>query len=139
MQLSENFSIEELTVTETGLFNTPGAAELEKLLYLATYILQPIRNQFGPIRINSAFRSKQVNEKIGGATSSQHQLGEAADIEPLQATLEEVFDWIQKNLKYGQCILEHKGNAKWLHVSLPRIGKQNSMNMKFENGVYTNV
>lgn len=139
MQLSENFSIAELTVTDTELYNTPGQVELEKLLYLANYILQPVRNKFGPIRINSGFRSKQVNEKIGGSATSQHCFGEAADIYPLQTSLEDVFQWIKENLVFGQLILERKEESRWLHVSLPRIGKQNQMAMTFENGVYKNV
>jgi len=139
MQLSENFSIEELTVTDTDLYNTPGQAELEKLLFLATYILQPIRNKFGAIKITSGFRSKQVNEKIGGSATSQHPAGEAADFIPVNATYKEVFEWAKDNLKYGQIILEQKGETRWIHISIPRLAKQNMQAMVFKDGIYTNV
>lgn len=139
MELSRNFQVSELMVTETGLYNTPGQAELEKLLFLATYILQPIRNVFGPIKVTSGFRCKQVNERIGGAKNSQHVFGEAADFIPLQAPLEDVFAWIKDNLVYGQVILEDKNGKRWIHVSLPRIARGNMQAMTYKNGVYENV
>ena len=139
MQLTANFTSDELTVTDTGLYNTPGEVELEKLLYLATFILQPIRTKFGAIKINSGFRSAQVNKAIGGSATSQHPKGEAADFVPLQASLEDVFEWARYNLSYGQLILERKGESRWIHCSLPRIGAKNQMAMTFNNGIYTNL
>lgn len=143
MQLSENFSVEELSRTDTGIYNTPGQEPLEKLLYLATYVLEPIRLRWGRLKVNSAFRSKQVNDKIGGAATSQHLLGEACDFVPLDADIEEVFKWTMNMMQYGQCILEEKvilGNLKrWIHISLPRIAKQNMMAMTYDGGIYHNV
>jgi zinc D-Ala-D-Ala carboxypeptidase len=140
-KLSQNFTTDELSVTSTGLYNTPGELELEKLLYLANYILQPIRSRFGKIKINSAYRSKAVNEhpRVKGSPNSQHLKGEAADIEPLESKLEDVFEWARKNLVYGQIILEHKGNDHWVHISLPRIGGLNMVQMVYENGLYRNL
>lgn len=139
MHLAKNFSIAELTATKTGLYNTPGQAELEKLLYLCQYILQPLRDKFGPVWITSGFRSRQVNEKIGGALTSQHLLGEAADIVPIDAPIDDVFGWAKDNLRYGQIILEKKDDARWIHISLPRVEKQNMQAMTFNEGIYTNV
>jgi len=145
VELSENFSVEELSKTDTGLYNTPGELELVKLLYLAQFILQPIRNRFGSLQINSGFRSQAVQEALsvkGYPTSnkiSQHTLGEAADIVPLGSTLEDTFKWIQNNLKYGQVILEEHDGAHWIHVSLPRIAQRNQWAMIYKNGIYTNV
>ncbi len=138
-QLSKNFTLEELTVTDTGASNVPNEEQKRKLMYLAQYLLQPIREKFGALHINSGFRSEFVNEKIGGSKTSQHMEAEAADISPLEAGLVDVFEWCRENLYFGQLIFEHKGGAWWIHISLPRIDKQNMMVMKFEDGVYTNI
>lgn len=138
MELSEHFSIAELTTTSTGLYNTPGQTELEKLLYLTTYLLEPIRERFGKITITSGFRSRFVNEAIGGSKTSQHSLGEAVDFIP-EEPLEAVFDWCKSNLKYGQCILESQKGKRWIHISLPRLARPNQMAMTFNDGIYENV
>ena len=139
MQLSKNFTLEELTVTNTGASNVPNEEQKRKLLYLATYLLQPIRDKFGKIHVNSGFRSEFVNEKIGGSKTSQHMEAEAADFKPEAADIMDVFKWCRENLVFGQIIFEHKGGAWWIHISLPRLDKPNMMVMKFEDGVYTNL
>lgn len=136
MELSRNFSLEELTVTKTGLPNNPGPDEIAKLQHLAKDILQPIRDQFGTITISSGFRTPEVNFAAGSkAPYSQHLKGEAADIIPGQAKLTEVFDWIVKvsGLQFGQCILE-KGT--WIHISLPRDGKPNKQALLYDGETY---
>lgn len=139
IKLTENFTLEELCVTDTGLENVPNDCQKEKLQILASMILQPIRNKWGRIRVNSGFRSESVNHKIGGSATSQHCQGEAADIKPLDADIDEVFEWCRENLIYGQLINEHSKGSRWLHISLPRLGKINQMVMIFSNGAYTNV
>ena len=142
MQLSKNFTLEELTVTDTGASNVPDEAQKKKLLYVAQYLLQPTRDQFGELHVNSGFRSEFVNEKIGGSKTSQHMEAEATDFTPRTASIVEVFNWCRHNLVYGQLILENKGGKDgvwWIHASLPRLDKQNMMVMKYENGVYTNI
>jgi hypothetical protein len=143
VNLSDNFTIKELTRTDTGIYNTPGQAELDKLLYLATYLLQPIRDRWGKIKVNSGFRSKQVNDKIGGSPTSQHAFGEACDFFPLEADIDEVFKWCCDLLVYGQCIKEEKivngAITRWIHLSLPRLGKQNMMAMIYDGAIYHNV
>lgn len=136
MRLSENFTLEELTKTNTGLSNTPGPDEIERLHRLAEDILQPIRDRFGAIKINSGFRTLEVNLAVGSKTPySQHIKGEAADIVPLEARLVEVFDWIVKEsgLAFGQCILE-KGT--WIHISLPRERKPNQQALIYDGKEY---
>lgn len=139
-KLTENFTLEELTVTETGLPNVPDSVQTEKLLYLATYILQPIRNRFGTTVVNSAFRSDAVNKAVGGSKTSQHPEGEAADIEVPGVNVGMVFAWCKANLKYGQCIDEEKTvngkKKKWLHISLPRMGGVNQQAMIMREGKY---
>lgn len=135
MKLTANFTLEELCVTDTGAVNVPNEAQTEKLLYLATYILQPIRNKFGPLQISSGFRSEFVNEKIKGSKTSQHMKGEASDI--VHKDLDAVFDWCRKSLIFGQLILETKNGKRWIHISLPRIGGINMQIMTFDGERYS--
>lgn len=81
MQLTRNFTLDELTVTSTGLDNTPTATERDNLQQLAVRVLQPLRDALGaPVIVNSGFRSEAVNRAVGGTSSSQHRSGQAADI-----------------------------------------------------------
>lgn len=139
MQLTPNFTLSELTATATGLDNVPSEDQTRSLLFLTVFLLQPIRDRWGRIRVNSAFRSAKVNRAIGGAAGSQHQDGEAADIVPEDAAIDEVFRWCRENLRFGQAILETKGSARWIHISLPRLGKQNGEVLAYENGTYTKL
>ena len=145
MELSENFSLEELCRTETGVVNQPGEKELEKLLYLATYILQPIRNKFGEITVTSGYRSPAVQAALtaqGRPTSntiSQHTQGEAADIVSDKFDLQLVFDWIRVYLPFGQVIIEEWHGKRWVHVSLPRIAKQNQQALVYDGSGYRNA
>lgn len=136
MRLTKNFTLDELCVTSTGLPNRPDAQQTEKLLYLAWYILQPVRDRFGAIRITSGYRSPEVNRAIGGSMSSQHVLGEAADIQVPGADLREVYVWMRDNLRYGQLIYESRDGKEWIHVSLPRVGKKNMMVGMFDGLQY---
>ena len=86
MQLTENFSLHEMTKSETalrhGLDNTPGAAEIENLRRLCEQVLQPIRDAYGRgVKVNSGFRHPDVNAAVGGSRTSDHTKGMAADIE----------------------------------------------------------
>lgn len=136
MKLSKDFTLKELCRTETGLSNIPGPEEIERLQWLAEEVLQPIRDHWGPIKINSGFRAPEVNFAAGSKNPySQHTKGEAADIVPLQARLTEVFDWVVKEsgLAFGQCIIE-KGT--WIHISLPRAGKPNQQALIYDGKEY---
>jgi hypothetical protein len=79
-QLSPNFTLEELTTTNTGLDNTPNAAEIERLKLLAEF-MEKVRAVLGnkSISVNSAFRSAAVNNAVGGVSNSAHRLGYACD------------------------------------------------------------
>ena len=138
MKLSKNFSLNELTVTSTSASNEPTEDHKDKLLYLCQYLLQPIRDEFGPVQVNSGYRSEGVNLAIGGSKTSQHCKGEAADIRTPNANLWGVYLWILDNLSFGQCIHEEKGAAKWIHISLPRIDRPNQQALLFKDGTYTN-
>ena len=125
--LSDHFTLEEMTATSTGLSNEPTDAEVMSLTYLCTSILEPIRAKWGAIKVDCGYRSPAVNAKVGGKANSQHLLGEAADIVPFNIDMNTVFEWIvyDSGLKFGQAIRERRGASNWIHISLPRVGKPN--------------
>jgi putative chitinase len=119
MNLSPNFTLDELTHTEQrNMDNTPNDAELENLVRLAGF-LERVKEVLGgkPIIINSAFRSKAVNDAVGSKDSSQHRRGCAADIRvPGMKPDEVVRAIIEAGLPYDQVIREFD---RWTHVSIP--------------------
>lgn len=118
MQLSKNFTLQELTSTNTHLPNVPTEAEIARLQALVTSVLQPLRNMYGhQICVNSGFRSAAVNSAIGGATNSQHCTGEAADLDAADNAA--IFQLIRQHLPYDQLIWEGGDNHQpdWVHVS----------------------
>lgn len=132
MNISKNFTLTELTKSEAasrkGLNNTPSPTEITALTELCENILEKIRDHFGkPIKINSAYRSQKVNTAIGGASTSQHCRGQAADIEITGVANAELAEWIVKNLDFDQVILEFytQGipDSGWVHVSYVAKGK----------------
>jgi len=122
VNLSAHFTLHELTRTKSGLYNGPTIDRIKALTALCTTLLEPVRNQFGPVIIHSGFRSAAVNAAIGGSKTSQHMKGEAVDFHCADARLEDVMRWIvvESGLSYGQVILEGhtKGEPTWIHLSL---------------------
>ena len=118
-QLSEHFSLEELTHTDHREYdNTPNDAELENLKRLAEF-LEEVKQTLGgrPIMVNSAFRSKQVNDAVGSKDSSQHRIGCAVDIRVPELTPDQVVRAvIASSLAYDQVIREFD---RWTHLSIP--------------------
>ena len=132
MDLTENFTLEELTETRHGE-NTPTAEHVENLKLLAVEILQPLRNAVGQIVVSSGYRSERVNKIVGGSTTSQHCKGEAADI--ICKNNRAAFIYIANNLPFDQLIWEY-GNEKapsWIHVSYKRVGNRNQI-LKKQHG-----
>jgi zinc D-Ala-D-Ala carboxypeptidase len=122
MKLSENFSLEELTNSETAARNnwdnTPNATELANLVRLAAF-LEEVKTVLGgkPVMINSAFRSKMVNDAVGSRDTSQHRIGCAADIRVPSMTPDEVVKAvIESGIGYDQVIREFD---RWTHISIP--------------------
>ena len=139
MQLSKNFSLEELTATGTGYYNVPSEEVKSKCLYLSNFILQPIRDEVGvPIHVTSGYRSGATNSAVGGSDTSQHLSGEAADLVFASYDIDVIFDWIVEvsKIPYGQAILESKDNRRWIHISLPRLDKPNRVSLIYFNGKY---
>jgi hypothetical protein len=126
-QLTTNFSLEELTASETasrhGIDNTPYPEHLDNLLRLATF-LEQVKVLLGgkPIMINSAYRGPAVNEKVGGSKASQHMVGCAADIRVPGMTPREVCLAIKSSdLEFDQLIQEFYEEGKaggWTHISV---------------------
>lgn len=162
MRLTENFTLSELTRTDTGLFNEPMPPERDKLFLLCRYILQPLRDEWGVQKVNSGYRSEGVERKVAWSgflawcrrrglkpdedswmlyfVTKQHPRGEAADVAPREADIEVVFDWIvtASGIRFGQAILEKKGPKEnwWIHMSLPRQGRPDQEALVYEAGRY---
>ena len=119
MNLTPHFSLEELTHTDhRTLDNTPNEAELANLQRLAEF-LEKVKHELydRPIIVNSAFRSKAVNDAVGSRDTSQHRTGCAADIRVPGMTPDEVVKAIiAANLGHDQVIREFD---RWTHVSIP--------------------
>jgi zinc D-Ala-D-Ala carboxypeptidase len=124
MKLSQSFTLAELTVTGSGLPNTPSPVEQDCLRELCTRVLQPLRDHVGvPIVVSSGYRSQRVNAAAGGAASSQHRLGQAADFNVAglspRHTCQTIIDL---RLPFDQLIQEF---GRWVHVSYgPRNRRQ---------------
>ena len=126
MKLTENFSLNELTKSQTaerkGIDNTPSTEHQENLKSLCEMILQPIRDHFGQVvSVSSGYRSPELCVAIGSSTKSQHARGEAADFEIFGVSNKELADYIDENLDYDQLILEYwkesDPNSGWVHCS----------------------
>jgi uncharacterized protein YcbK (DUF882 family) len=119
MNLTPNFTLEELTHTDHREFdNTPNDAELDNLVRLADF-LEQVKAVLGgkPIMINSAFRSKQVNDAVGSKDTSQHRIGCAADLRVPGMTPDQVVKAIiAAGIGYDQVIREFD---RWTHISIP--------------------
>lgn len=123
MQLSSNFKLLEFVLSEAaerkGIDNTPPDEIIARLQTLCQAILEPARQQLGPLHINSGYRSPALNAAIGGSSSSAHMIGYAADVVPLAATKLEFAKWVKENCTFDQIILEYGTIAEpaWIHVS----------------------
>ena len=119
MNLTEHFTLEELTHTEhRELENIPNETELTNLKRLAEF-LETVKGVLGgkPIMVNSAFRSKEVNDAVGSKDTSQHRVGCAADLRVPSMTPDEVVKAIiASGIGYDQIIREFD---RWTHISVP--------------------
>ena len=131
MKLSKNFSLKELTRSQTairhGIINLPTQEQLVCLTALTTAVLQPIRETHGRVNINSALRVLELNRKIGSGDSSQHVLGMAADLECPSIDNLKLAKWIEQNITFDQLILEFyeqgEPTSGWIHVSYNNQGE----------------
>ena len=117
--LSSNFTLEEMTFTHTGvkagIDNSPDAEALKNLKKLCAEVLEPLRKMVGSLRVQSGFRSVKLNKLVGGAATSQHLKGQAADVFPITMPLKKAFlDLVDSKILYDQVIFEF---GRWIHAS----------------------
>ena len=110
------------TATRRGINNTPNDEQLNNMELVANEVFEPLRDWVGgPIKINSFFRSPDLNTAIGGSSKSQHCKGQAIDIDDVfnRATNAEMYHFIKDNLDFDQIIWEfgNDDNPDWVHVS----------------------
>jgi hypothetical protein len=138
MNLTMNFTLEELTQTGTGFPNEPTATEIQNLQALANNVLQPLRNRFGrQIRVTSGYRSHAVNNAVGGSSKSQHRLGQAADLVCDDNAM--LFNIVRTQLRFDQLIWESGDDFQpaWVHVSFNPAFNRGEV-LKMRNGQYFN-
>ena len=125
MQLSENFTMAEFIKSDTAaklsIDNTPQGEHLEAAKHLFENVVQKVRDHFGTTVLNSGYRSPKLNEAVRGSSTSQHCLGQAADIECPGTPNADLANWIVDNLDFDQVILEFytpgQPSSGWVHVS----------------------
>lgn len=127
------FTIKELSHSDTamarGIDNYPTSEAISNLTKLVGHVLDPLREKYGkPILVSSGYRSPILNRSVNGDTSSQHRLGEAADITTgSKEGNRELYDIIRKELPFDQLIDEK--NFSWVHVSF-RDGRNRKQTLK---------
>jgi zinc D-Ala-D-Ala carboxypeptidase len=115
-------AIHSITAKRKGIDNTPSPTQVEAMKLLAEQIFEPLRTYVGgPIKVNSFFRSPELNEKIGGVASSQHCKGQAIDLDDVYGykSNAEMFMYIREMCDFDQLIWEFGTdmNPNWIHVS----------------------
>lgn len=134
-------SINSYTAKRKGIENTPNEYEITNMYILAHKVFEPLRKWVGgPIKINSFFRSEELNKAIGGSSTSQHCQGRAMDIDDVYGykTNAEMFNYIKDNLDFDQLIWEFgtDDNPDWIHISYCSVDENRKRCLKAyrENG-----
>ena len=149
IRLSKNFALSDMVKSATAerlnVDNSPSDIHLVNLTHLAIHILQPVRDEFGVITINSGYRSPALNAKVGGSKTSQHCNGQAADFESFSTPNPDLAKWIANNLEFDQLILEFydgvNPNSGWVHCSYNLMGNRKKILTALKTGgkvVYKN-
>lgn len=122
MQLTKNFTLEELTFSSTAkklkINNIPDSNVINNLKELCIKVLQPIRDKFGPINVTSGYRCQALNKAVNGSTTSNHLYGYASDIQCKNHNLKEIYDFVVNNLNFDECLFEkNRQGTQWLHLA----------------------
>ena len=126
MKLSNNFSLKELTASQTaerkGISNNPSEDHMTNLKELCENVLQKVRDHYGKVvSVSSGYRSPELCVAIGSSVNSQHAKGQAADFEVFGLSNAELCKWISENIDFDQLILEYHNigepNSGWIHCS----------------------
>ena len=120
--ISDKEGVYSRTAIRLNIDNVPNEKQLANMKLLAENIFEPLRAYVGgPIKINSFFRSPELNKAIGGSGKSQHCHGQAIDIDDTfgRMTNAEMFEFIREHLDFDQMIWEfgNDDNPDWVHVS----------------------
>ena len=128
---------------QKGIPNKPNEEQVENMKLLADKVFEPLRGWVGcPIRVNSMFRSLELNSAIKGSSTSSHMKGEAMDITSMACGKEdcksnlEMFHYIKDNLEFDQLIWEFGKEPKWLHVSYNKDKNRKQVLVTKKRGVY---
>lgn len=131
IMLSPHFSLSEMTVTShRDLANVPDDAAKFHLVSLANGYLEPIRSMFGPLRVTSGYRSREVNAATkGSAKDSAHIYGCAVDVQSIEGhDPSEMVRWVAfvSGLDFDQVIDEFRGPSRWMHIGILRPGHEHA-------------
>lgn len=128
---------------QKGIKNKPNEEQVENMKLLAEKVFEPLREWVGcPIRVNSMFRSLELNTALKGSKTSSHMKGEAMDITRMACGKEncksnlDMFHWIKDNLEFDQLIWEFGKEPKWLHVSYNKDKNRKQVLVTKKRGVY---
>ena len=141
MKLSENFDLAQFTTSQTAIRknidNTPPPEVLFSLEQLCNKVLEPLLKKGFKFSINSGYRSPALNKAIGGAKDSQHTKGQAADLNPIGLSVEDLYtEIIKSQIPFDQIIQEFNS---WVHISYksePRLSKLRAIKVNGKT-VYT--
>jgi len=122
---------------QKGIKNKPNEEQVENMKLLAKEVFEPLREWVdAPIKVNSMFRSLELNTALKGSKTSSHMKGEAMDITSMGGKSNlEMFHYIKDNLCFDQLIWEFGKEPKWLHVSFSKNNRQQVLVTK-KRGVY---
>lgn len=123
MQLSNHFTLAELTFSQTalrkGIDNTPSAHDVDNLRRLCADVLEPVRILLGvPLHVDSGYRSPIINQLVGGAATSAHLRGRAADVIPIGMSLHDAFAKIRASAIPFDQVIQECGPTGWIHLSI---------------------
>jgi len=144
IKLSKNFNLGEFLYSSTALRkNIPNDMPrdyLPRIKFLVDTIIQPVRDKFGPIKINSGYRSVDLCLAIGSTAHSNHAYGFAADIVAYDknVTLYDILEYIEKNLDYKELIGEYFPTG-WVHVAAEENNNKKELKLKDKTHNYTHV
>lgn len=146
-RISKHISYKEATgsnyAKQYGIKNKPNEEQVENMKLLAKEVFEPLREWVGcPIRVNSMFRSLELNTALKGSITSSHMKGEAMDITSMSCGKEDcktnldMFHYIKDNLEFDQLIWEFGAEPKWLHVSYNKDKNRKQVLVTKRQGVY---
>ena len=141
-KISKHISYKEATgsnyAKRYGIKNKPSEEQVDNMQLLAEEVFEPLREWVdAPIRVNSMFRSLELNSALKGSKTSSHMKGEAMDITSMGGKSNlEMFHWIKDNLCFDQLIWEFGNEPKWLHVSFKKEGNRQQVLVTKKQGIY---